>query len=98
MPLFGYLVVLASEVGGRWSTETATFLTLLAAAKARSEGVLLRRQVEQAWRMRWAGLLACAAARGFASTLLEQRSSGGGDGVTPLLPDLLSDFRHVGLG
>ena len=92
------LVVLALEVGGRWSTETATFLTLLAAARARSESALMRRRVEQAWRMRWAGILGCAAARAFASSLLEQRPSGGVDGVTPLLPDLLSDFRHAGLG
>ena len=91
------LVVLALEVGGRWSTETATFLTLLAAARARSESALMWRRVEQAWRMRWAGILGCAAARAFASSLLEQRPSGGVDGVTPLLPDLLSDFRHAGL-
>ena len=47
------LVVLAGEVGGRWSRETSTFLRLLAEAKARAEplapeesGVCLEGQVE----------------------------------------------------
>ena len=58
------LVVLAGEVGGRWSEETRVFLRLLARAKARSEPVILRQRVEQAWRMRWPAILACSAARG----------------------------------
>ena len=91
------LVVLAGEVGGRWSEETATFLRLLAVARARSESTLMRRRAEQAWRMRWGGMLACAAARAFAALLL-QRSNVGGDGIQPLLSDVLSEFRHVGLG
>ena len=49
------LVVLAGEVGGRWSEETVTFLRLVAAAHARSESALLRRRAEQGWRMRWGG-------------------------------------------
>ena len=51
------LVVLAGEVGGRWSR---VFLRLLARAKARSEPLILWKRVEQAWRMRWAAILACA--------------------------------------
>ena len=47
------LVVLAGEVGGRWSEEMVTFLRLLAAARARSESALLRRNAEQACRMWW---------------------------------------------
>ena len=42
------LVVLAGEVGGRWSAETSTFLRLLAAARARSETLVLRKRAEQA--------------------------------------------------
>ena len=76
--------MLALEVGSRWSTETATFLTLLAAARARSESALMQCRVEQVWRMRWAGILGCAAARAFASSLLEQRPSGGVDCDTSL--------------
>ena len=92
------LVVLAGEVGGRRSEETATFLRLLAAARARRESALLRRRVEQAWRMRWSGMLACAAARAFAASLLEQRSNVGRDDNPPLISDVLSEFRHAGLG
>ena len=55
------LVVLAGEVGGRWSGETCT--RLLAKARARSEPSILRTRVELAWRLRWAALLACAAGR-----------------------------------
>ena len=76
----------------------AMFLRLLAVACARSESALMRRRAEQAWRMRWGGMLACAAARAFAASLLEQRSNVGGDGIHPLLSDVLSEFRHAGLG
>ena len=91
-------VVLAGEVGGRWSEETVTFLTLLAAARARSASALLRRRAGQAWRMRWGGMLACAAARAFAASLLEQRSNVGGDANPPLISGVLSEFCHGGLG
>ena len=43
------LVVLAVEVGGRFSRETSGFITELARVRARSE------RAEQAWRMRWCG-------------------------------------------
>ena len=65
------LVVLAGEIGGRWSEETRRFLSLLAKAKARSEPPILKRRAEQAWRMRWGAILSCAAARAFAAFLLE---------------------------
>ena len=42
------LVVLAVEVGGRWSLETQSFLSQLASAKARAASPLMRRRVEQA--------------------------------------------------
>ena len=51
------LVVLAGEVGGRWSAETMMFLRLLAITRARCENALLRRRAEQAWRMRWGNML-----------------------------------------
>ena len=66
-----HLVVLALEVEGRWSCETQAFITQLARAKARNETHLMRRRVEQAWRLRWGSILACAAARAVASTMLE---------------------------
>ena len=39
------LVVLAMEVGGRWSPEALTFIRLLARAKARHEPNLIRKRV-----------------------------------------------------
>ena len=42
------LVVLAVEVGGRWSEETTMFLSLLARAKVRCENPVLRKRIQQA--------------------------------------------------
>ena len=66
------LVVLAMEVGGKRSPEALTFIRLLAKAKTRHEPNLMRKRVEQAWRMRWCSLLGCAA-RALAMSLLELR-------------------------
>ena len=78
------LVVLAGEVGGRFSAKTAQFLTGLASAKVRELPVLLRGRAHAAWLRRWSAMLACAAAaRAFALSLLEMDTSGGVDGPTP---------------
>ena len=45
------LIVLAVEVGRRWSPETQKFLSLLARVRAHAEGWLLRRRAEMAWRL-----------------------------------------------
>ena len=63
------LVVLAVEVGGRWSNETRSFLAQLAKARSRVEPKLFRRRAEQAWRMRWGAILSCAAAKAVAVSL-----------------------------
>ena len=47
------LVVVAGEVGRRWSREAIAFIRHLAKACARGEPAILRRDVEQAWRLRW---------------------------------------------
>ena len=91
------LVVLGVEVGGRWSTETRTFLSRLAHGRARSERFLMRKRVQQAWRLRWGSLLSCAAARAVAMSLLHLPGSRGSDGVCPLRHDVDRDFRHAGL-
>ena len=91
------LVVLAGEIGGRWSEETRRFLSLLAKAKARSEPPILKRRAEQAWRMRWGAILSCAAARAFAASLLELKHGGGVDGDVPSTHDVVNDFRYTGL-
>ena len=91
------LVVLAVEVGGRFSRETSGFITELARARARSETALMRKRAEQAWRMRWCGLFGCAAAKAFAASLLELQGSVGADGDTPASHEVEGDFRHAGL-
>ena len=55
------LVVIAVEVGGRWSPETRSFFSKLAGARARGERPLLRLRAEQAWPMWWGAIFACAA-------------------------------------
>ena len=75
------LVVLALEVGGRWSEEAKLFVRLLARARARSEPRLTQRRVEQAWRLRWYAIISCAAAKSFAASLLGWRGGHGSDGL-----------------
>ena len=91
------LVVWAGEVNGRWSAETRTFWSLLAKAKARSETPVMRRRVEQAWRMRWDAMLACTAARAFAASLLNLRLGGGVDGEVPTAQEVVNEARYAGL-
>ena len=91
------LVVLAAEVGGRWSEETRVFLSQLASARARSELPLTRRRAEQAWRLRWGAMWACAVAKAVASSLLDLLDSHGGDGKTPTTHEVVSENRHAGL-
>ena len=74
------LVVLATEVGGRWSEETQMFLRLLAKAKARAEPVPLQVQVRAVWLHRWRTVLACC--RSLGMSLLEIRGGLGSDGPT----------------
>ena len=77
------LVVLAGEVGGRWVRgETRDFLNQLARGKVRHEPAVLKRRVQQAWRMRWRTILSCSAAKAFAASLLELRGGSGVDGDT----------------
>jgi len=66
-----HLVVLGLEVGGRWSEEATIFVRLLAQAKARAAPEVLRRSAELAWQRRWSAILAVAAQRSLAASLLE---------------------------
>ena len=89
------LVVLATEVGGRWSTEALVFLRLLARAKARSEPHLMRARAQQAWRLRWLSILGCASARAVAASLWGLRDHGGADGAALHLHEVEGDFRAL---
>ena len=87
------LVVLAAEVGGRWSAETAQFLT----AKARAQEVLqvLQGRAETAWVKRWSAILACTAARAFTVSLLDRRPVSGTGEAVPSVQELLREARFL---
>ena len=65
------LVVLAVEVGERFGAEMADFLRRLAASKARTAPPWLRAPARQAAGHRWTGMLAVAAQRALALSLLD---------------------------
>ena len=89
------LVVLALQVEGTWSEEAVRFVRLLAKAKARTVPPLLRSAATAAFFHRWAGIIAVAAQRAFAATLLELPvdDAEGVDGDTPALEEVLGDGR-----
>ena len=88
------LVVLASEVGSRWSSETHSFLRQL--AKTRHMPRILRTSAKLAWMWQWSMILACASARAFAQSLLEKRGTLGHDGPTPSSDELIGGARYAG--
>ena len=90
------LVVLANEVGGRWSLETQAFLRQLARAKSREEPPNFWTSAKLAWTWRWSMILACASARAFAQSLLENRAAQGFDGPTPTTAEVIGDSRYAG--
>ena len=77
---FGRPTSAESVDGGQ---ETRSFLSQLAKARARSESILIRKRVEQAWRLQWASMLSCVAA-GF--VLVGVVSSSGCRRCDPSLP------------
>ena len=60
------LVVVAMEVGGRWSEEAHYFLEILASARERDAPQTLKGSVFQACKRRWTALVAVAGMRSFA--------------------------------
>ena len=92
------LVVLALETGGsggRWSQEAAQFVRLLARCRARSAPTACRTACEGAFVARWSSLLAFAAARSFAASLLSLplATADNLDGGAPDLSDVLTGTR-----
>ena len=75
------LVVFGVEVGGRWSRESCIFVRLLARARARAEVPGLRASAARAWQRRWTAMLAVAAQRAVAASLLERAGTCGADGT-----------------
>ena len=66
------LVVLAAEVGGRWSTQTAQFLRGLAKGRVEAVPRILQDRAKAAWLRRWSSMLACSVVRAFSESLLER--------------------------
>ena len=88
------LVVFGVEVGGRWSEEAATFVRLLAKARARSAPAALQKAVRAALVHRWSGILSMAVQRSFAASLLElPLDNECRDGPMPPWAELLADAR-----
>ena len=86
-------VVLALEVGGRFSPETVHFVQRLARARARSVPPRVRGAVSAAFARRWSSFLVAGASRAYAASLLAlpAHSAAGVDGPPPLVSDVLAD-------
>ena len=78
------------EVGGRWSEEAWTFLTLLAKAKARAAPASLQCSIEYCLLRRWSQMVAVAAQSAFAGSLL-----GEGAGKQTLQDTELPDWGDI---
>ena len=61
----------AVETGGRWGPEPTAFVRLLAQARAASAHAAVRSALRAAYVSRWSGIIAVAAQRALASSLLE---------------------------
>ena len=89
------LVVIAGEVAGRWSQETKAFLWSLACEKSREASKILQGSARAAWYRRWSCLLACAASKAFASSLVNRRGCPGAGGDVPSVHGVIGEDRHV---
>ena len=87
------LVVLAAEVGGRWSQETADFLNAMAKTRAQESPQILQGRVRTALVTRWSAILACSLARSLSLSLLERRPVPGTGGDIPSVHEVLRDAR-----
>ena len=86
------LVIIALEIGGRWSDEAADFIRRAASARARGDPVSLRRAAAAAYAYRWVGIASVAAQRALASSLLELPvSEDGVDGEEADFPTVLAE-------
>ena len=65
----GELVVLGTEVGGRWNQDALRLVRRLARFRARAAPQLLRRSAAVAWSNRWWGILSIAVQDALAATI-----------------------------
>ena len=88
------LIVFGVEVGGRWSKEASKFLSALARAKSQDEPSHLRHAAFSMWHRRWSGIIAIAAQRALAASLLLLPEVHGAGGAIPSLNDVLAEGRY----
>ena len=72
-----------------------SFLSQLAAARAREEVHCCRRGQNKRGDGRWASILSCAAARAVAESLLGLKGGPGAVGVVPAIDDVIADHRYA---
>ena len=89
------LVVIAGEVGGRWSQETKDFLWCLACEKSKSSLRLLQGSVRAGWYRRWCCVLACTTAKAVACSLVGHRGSPGSGDQVPSAHEVLTEARYL---
>ena len=89
------LVVLALEVGGRWSTATQTFLRALARGRALASPSHSRAALAHALQHRWGQMLTVAANTAFSSSLLELPATAvpSAGALPPPLAEVVADAR-----
>ena len=88
------LVVVGIQVGGRFGAEAVQFLRLLARHRAASVPAHMQPAAVSSWVARWSGMLAVAAQRAYAATLLELPPAAElGEGPMPDLHEVLADAR-----
>ena len=88
------LVVIAGEVGGRWSEETKTFLWCLACAKATAAPRRMFGSARAGWYRRWTCLLACSSAKAVAYSLVGKAGSPGAGDQVPSVHDVVAHARY----
>ena len=84
------LATVATEAGGRTDPASRNLLQVTEAARARSEPRALRPAAAQRWRARWHAMLAVAAQRALAATLVNDGAAlvDGVDGAPPPAAEL----------
>jgi len=94
------LVVLACEVGGRWSVESLDFVRRLARHRAAQAPPVLRQAVAQAFARRWWTLLGVAVQDALAATIMGLPTgplpAGTAAAAPPFAADVLTAYADAG--
>ena len=86
------LVVLAAEVGGRWSGDG---VTALVKARAQEVPLVMQGRAETAWARWWSAVLACTAAGAFSVSLLDRRNVSGTHAEVPSVSEVMRESRFM---